>query len=162
MRVVIQAKIPKTTRHVWGGNLARWVSRRRADLTRARHSICFSQTLPPVFSIYPSPFCRITNKFSSSSFFSFHIATFSKPSPLSISPSFFFLPTTMAEQLTDDQISEFKEAFSLFDKDGDGLLLSDPFFLSLFFNAFSFPPIPILDLFSFSWNFYLSCLHCPS
>ncbi|KAH0922618.1 hypothetical protein HID58_022636 [Brassica napus] len=25
----------------------------------------------------------------------------------------------MADQLTDDQISEFKEAFSLFDKDGD-------------------------------------------
>jgi calmodulin len=28
---------------------------------------------------------------------------------------------TMADQLTDDQISEFKEAFSLFDKDGDGM-----------------------------------------
>ncbi|RWW02854.1 hypothetical protein GW17_00034034 [Ensete ventricosum] len=28
--------------------------------------------------------------------------------------------TRMAEQLTDEQISEFKEAFSLFDKDGDG------------------------------------------
>lgn len=28
----------------------------------------------------------------------------------------------MADQLTDDQISEFKEAFSLFDKDGDGLI----------------------------------------
>lgn len=28
----------------------------------------------------------------------------------------------MAEQLTEDQISEFKEAFSLFDKDGDGLI----------------------------------------
>ncbi|KAK8950260.1 Calmodulin-1 [Platanthera guangdongensis] len=27
----------------------------------------------------------------------------------------------MADQLTDEQISEFKEAFSLFDKDGDGL-----------------------------------------
>jgi calmodulin len=27
----------------------------------------------------------------------------------------------MADQLTEDQISEFKEAFSLFDKDGDGL-----------------------------------------
>ncbi|KAF7036290.1 hypothetical protein CFC21_047001, partial [Triticum aestivum] len=25
----------------------------------------------------------------------------------------------MADQLTDDQIAEFKEAFSLFDKDGD-------------------------------------------
>ncbi|CAL9041945.1 unnamed protein product [Musa banksii] len=32
----------------------------------------------------------------------------------------------MAEQLTDDQIAEFKEAFSLFDKDGDGLILSIP------------------------------------
>ncbi|CAL9127696.1 unnamed protein product, partial [Musa textilis] len=38
----------------------------------------------------------------------------------------------MAEQLTDDQIAEFKEAFSLFDKDGDGqipllpLSLDDP------------------------------------
>lgn len=30
----------------------------------------------------------------------------------------------MADQLTDDQISEFKEAFSLFDKDGDGLTFS--------------------------------------
>lgn len=30
----------------------------------------------------------------------------------------------MADQLTDDQISEFKEAFSLFDKDGDGLAFS--------------------------------------
>lgn len=29
----------------------------------------------------------------------------------------------MADQLTDEQISEFKEAFSLFDKDGDGLSL---------------------------------------
>ncbi len=26
----------------------------------------------------------------------------------------------MVEQLTEDQIAEFKEAFSLFDKDGDG------------------------------------------
>ena len=27
-----------------------------------------------------------------------------------------------AEDLTDDQISEFKEAFELFDKDGDGTI----------------------------------------
>jgi Ca2+-binding EF-hand superfamily protein len=27
----------------------------------------------------------------------------------------------MADQLTDDQIAEFKEAFSLFDKDNDGM-----------------------------------------
>ena len=35
----------------------------------------------------------------------------------------------MADQLTDDQISEFKEAFSLFDKDGDGQI---PSILGLF------------------------------
>eukprot|EP00935_MAST-01C_sp_MAST-1C-sp1_P001301 g1301.t1 len=28
----------------------------------------------------------------------------------------------MAEQLTEEQIAEFKEAFSLFDKDGDGTI----------------------------------------
>ncbi|TYH69917.1 hypothetical protein ES332_D05G084100v1 [Gossypium tomentosum] len=40
----------------------------------------------------------------------------------------------MADQLTDDQISEFKEAFSLFDKDGDGPFshLSLKFILSCF------------------------------
>jgi len=30
----------------------------------------------------------------------------------------------MADQLTEEQIAEFKEAFSLFDKDGDGESLS--------------------------------------
>jgi calmodulin len=30
----------------------------------------------------------------------------------------------MADQLTEEQIAEFKEAFSLFDKDGDGEFLS--------------------------------------
>ncbi|CAH2060756.1 unnamed protein product [Thlaspi arvense] len=39
----------------------------------------------------------------------------------------------MADQLTDDQISEFKEAFSLFDKDGDGSILSDLSSSSFFF-----------------------------
>lgn len=29
----------------------------------------------------------------------------------------------MADQLTDEQIAEFKEAFALFDKDGDGASL---------------------------------------
>ncbi|RRT55754.1 hypothetical protein B296_00027279 [Ensete ventricosum] len=46
----------------------------------------------------------------------------------------------MAEQLTDDQIAEFKEAFSLFDKDGDGL--NPPgshFVLHLFFTTRSVP-----------------------
>jgi len=32
----------------------------------------------------------------------------------------------MADQLTDEQIAEFKEAFSLFDKDGDGTRLTCP------------------------------------
>ncbi|KAK4789424.1 hypothetical protein SAY86_016728 [Trapa natans] len=32
------------------------------------------------------------------------------------------LTDAMAGQLTDDQVSEFKEAFSLFDKDGDGCI----------------------------------------
>merc|ERR1712046_54842 len=30
--------------------------------------------------------------------------------------------TSMADQLTEEQIAEFKEAFSLFDKDGDGTI----------------------------------------
>ncbi|RHN66621.1 putative EF-hand domain pair protein [Medicago truncatula] len=34
----------------------------------------------------------------------------------------FLSPPPMADQLTDDQIAEFKEAFSLFDKDGDGCI----------------------------------------
>ena len=37
----------------------------------------------------------------------------------------------MADQLTDDQIAEFKEAFSLFDKDGDGIPHSPALSLSL-------------------------------
>lgn len=39
----------------------------------------------------------------------------------------------MADQLTDEQISEFKEAFSLFDKDGDGAHLFFSFILRLYF-----------------------------
>ncbi|CAO2162094.1 unnamed protein product, partial [Urochloa humidicola] len=47
----------------------------------------------------------------------------SAPSP-SLAPSLRqILPrVAMADQLTDDQIAEFKEAFSLFDKDGDGCI----------------------------------------
>lgn len=41
----------------------------------------------------------------------------------------------MADQLTDDQISEFKEAFSLFDKDGDGMIVFTD--LRAFFVYFS-------------------------
>lgn len=43
----------------------------------------------------------------------------------------------MADELTDEQISEFKEAFSLFDKDGDGLV-SLPLSASSFLFSFSF------------------------
>ena len=35
---------------------------------------------------------------------------------------FFFLTLFQADQLTEEQIAEFKEAFSLFDKDGDGTI----------------------------------------
>jgi calmodulin len=53
-----------------------------------------------------------------------------KPRKIHGGSSFFFffffslshLNQKMADQLTDDQISEFKEAFSLFDKDGDGCI----------------------------------------
>jgi len=34
------------------------------------------------------------------------------------------LPEMVADQLTEDQIEEFKEAFGLFDKDGDGTITS--------------------------------------
>ena len=44
----------------------------------------------------------------------------------------------MADQLTDDQISEFKEAFSLFDKDGDGIFSQIPPSLSLSLSLFTF------------------------
>ncbi len=33
-----------------------------------------------------------------------------------------YFPREMADQLTEEQIAEFKEAFSLFDKDGDGTI----------------------------------------
>uniref|UniRef100_A0A4W5Q911 Calmodulin 3b (phosphorylase kinase, delta) n=1 Tax=Hucho hucho TaxID=62062 RepID=A0A4W5Q911_9TELE len=33
-----------------------------------------------------------------------------------------FLLSSQADQLTEEQIAEFKEAFSLFDKDGDGTI----------------------------------------
>ena len=50
----------------------------------------------------------------------------------------------MADQLTDDQISEFKEAFSLFDKDGDGSL-------SLSYYSFSF-------LHTYGSIFHIACV----
>lgn len=47
------------------------------------------------------------------------------------------VPSPVADQLTNEQISELKEAFSLFDKDGDGLISQIPFgflfFLDLMF-----------------------------
>lgn len=52
-------------------------------------------------------------------------ATHSHYSPLCSPPAFpYYAHTrvTMADQLTEEQIAEFKEAFSLFDKDGDGTI----------------------------------------
>ena len=37
----------------------------------------------------------------------------------------------MADQLTEEQIAEFKEAFSLFDKDGDGTITTKELGLEL-------------------------------
>jgi hypothetical protein len=44
--------------------------------------------------------------------------------------------TTMAAELTDEQITEFKEAFALFDKDGDGTITTKE--LGAFFPLFFF------------------------
>lgn len=51
----------------------------------------------------------------------------------------------MAEQLTEEQIAEFKEAFCLFDKDGDGILVY------FYFLSSSFPILDTLLSSSFSW-----------
>jgi hypothetical protein len=52
--------------------------------------------------------------------------------------------TNMADQLTEEQIAEFKEAFSLFDKDGDGKFhwrgVSLCVFASLFGYTYATPP----------------------
>ena len=42
--------------------------------------------------------------------------------PFSHFPLAHFVFPTQADQLTEEQIAEFKEAFSLFDKDGDGTI----------------------------------------
>ena len=48
----------------------------------------------------------------------------------------------MAAELTDEQITEFKEAFALFDKDGDGTITTKELgaFFILFFLK-EFPPV---------------------
>lgn len=45
-----------------------------------------------------------------------------RSSGASLSFAHYVLRSTMADQLTEEQIAEFKEAFSLFDKDGDGTI----------------------------------------
>jgi len=42
----------------------------------------------------------------------------------------------MADQLTEEQIAEFKEAFSLFDKDGDGMFRGNVGFIRSFVRSF--------------------------
>ena len=49
--------------------------------------------------------------------------------PITLVPS--SRSTSMADQLSTDQISEFKEAFSQFNKDGDGIITFLLFFVSL-------------------------------
>mgnify|MGYP002776089385 CR=1 FL=1 len=51
--------------------------------------------------------------------------------PAFLAPSFVLKHAAMAEQLSSDQISEFKEAFSQFNKDGDGIITFLLFFVSL-------------------------------
>jgi hypothetical protein len=41
----------------------------------------------------------------------------------------------MTEQLTEEQIAEFKEAFSLFDKDGDGIVIISTLIGCFFFQS---------------------------
>lgn len=80
-------------------------------------------TITTIYNCHPIiPSCHALVHFSSVSPLShfsliFHFANF----PLNI-----LKEEEMADQLTDDQISEFKEAFSLFDKDGDGQLFTIP------------------------------------
>jgi Ca2+-binding EF-hand superfamily protein len=49
----------------------------------------------------------------------------------------------MAAELTDEQITEFKEAFALFDKDGDGTITTKELgaFFVLFFFLKEVPPV---------------------
>ncbi|KAH7529298.1 hypothetical protein FEM48_Zijuj05G0169700 [Ziziphus jujuba var. spinosa] len=56
----------------------------------------------------------------------------------------------MAEQLTEEQIAEFKEAFSLFDKDGDGIIYI--YILYVFYFDF---PLPLIALFCLN---YFCCI----
>lgn len=51
----------------------------------------------------------------------------------------------MAEKLTEEQIAEFKEAFSLFDKDGDGIFLL-VFYFYIFQLAFDCHSLKIYSL----------------
>ncbi|XP_035466698.2 calmodulin-1 [Scophthalmus maximus] len=52
----------------------------------------------------------------------YSVATVHFLSPVALADPTFRTPTDMADQLTEEQIAEFKEAFSLFDKDGDGTI----------------------------------------
>ncbi|XP_027368886.1 calmodulin-2/4 isoform X1 [Abrus precatorius] len=62
----------------------------------------------------------------------------------------------MADQLTDEQISEFKEAFSLFDKDGDGLISQIPFFF--FFSSISFSFLDLCSCLCFTFKNAAGCI----
>ena len=57
----------------------------------------------------------------------------------------------MADQLTDDQISEFKEAFSLFDKDGDGQIPPLSFLYVISLPSSPLDPYITVICFLFRW-----------
>lgn len=63
-----------------------------------------------------------------------------------------------AEQLTEDQISEFKEAFSLFDKDGDGLIILQNFLHFLSFHTRTYVFFFFTILFGF-WIWVIFIFH---
>jgi hypothetical protein len=81
------------------------VDPRGRPLSSQPHRLLLQQQHEPFFTTLPKSLCKVT---------------------LSLNQPF----VTMADQLTEEQIAEFKEAFSLFDKDGDGKYLVLSFVMS--------------------------------
>ena len=84
-----------------------WQSQDRQYLAKAQQKVNWVDRNPvkmPEFWLTTSPSCVTPQYFSE----------------FSLLPALRY--SKMAEQLTEDQIAEFKEAFSLFDKDGDGTI----------------------------------------
>lgn len=58
----------------------------------------------------------------------------------------------MADQLTEEQIAEFKEAFSLFDKDGDGEWIVAEDFFSFSGKGFPLEALSLAALLVWLWQ----------